>query len=924
MAECITHYEKHVLEGNEFEVGYDATSYRIGGKRIWLASGEIHYFRTPAALWKDRLLKARRAGLNCISTYIAWNAHEPNEGEFDFSGDLDIGAFVRTAGELGLFVILRPGPYICSEWDFGGFPAWLTREEGILYRTNDERYTHFYRRFFREALPPLARLDASRGGNIVLIQNENEHFMSGIPGRTDYFRDIDASFREAGFRIPIVHCNRFAGGEPSGAIECVNTWDDPVGDLRHMRELQPRAPLLVTEFWCGGLDSWGRGRGTKSTREVVRKSIEILGCGAQNNYYMWHGGTNFAFWGGRLQYDPFFHMITSYDLDSPLGEGGELTPKYYGTKLVTTLASSMGASFADQRWKGTGVTAEGATVLETSSESGEGAWYTVSAPAGASLREATLPLPGGAELLVPLEPYGAAIVPYGLRIGDRHRLDYANVMPLGRFGNLLVLHGPAHAEAVFSVDGRRRSQRIPDAPQPLCFRFEACCVVLMNTRTAERSWWVDDALIVGPEYVGEGPGGIAASAGGERYCMLDKDGVLTWVTAPSSASRPNVLARMDRWTLVSVCGEPADVERFVPVEGPTDLTMLGIYYGYGWYRMAFRSQEERNVLLRLPLCEDRITLFVNGAPAGVWGYGPGASTEGVPAALRAGENVVVAFAENLGRMTHSWRIGEPKGIVRHLYDSKRVEFTSPEWSAAAFEPEMIPSLPGHLNQDHRLPDFATMPLRRAVLAFESDEVSDIHLTFAVDHPVLVRCNGHDIGLFENPGKGYGDVVIAGSKLTRDNRLELFLWGDVQEEQALRSLRMFALTTPLTADAAWSFAPWRRPEKDDPEATAADGRPAWYRAEFGEADASGPTYLRLGEGWKGQIYFNGRHVGRYWNIAPQQDYYIPECWYESRNTLLLFDERGIAPEGAEIVVRREWTAEREADPALDVVQDSERA
>ncbi|MFD0711504.1 beta-galactosidase [Paenibacillus sp. GCM10027626] len=905
--------------GNNHTVTYDGTSYFVDGKRIWLSCGEMHYFRTPAALWKDRLLKAKRAGLNCISTYMPWNMHETEEGVFDFSGDLDVGAFIRLAGELGLFIILRPGPYICSEWDFGGYPAWLSVKEGILYRTNEPTYSYYYKRYFARALPPLAELDATRGGNIILIQNENEHHMPEIPGRLDYFHDIDQAFREAGFRIPIINCNRFVDRESTGTIECVNTWDDPVGDLLYMRQHQPEAPLLVTEFWSGGLDSWGRGHVNKPVKDVVRKSIEILGCGSQNTYYMWHGGTNFAFWGGRLQYEPFFHIITSYDMDSPLAEGGELTPKYYGTKLVTTLASSMGNFFADKRIYPEEITEQrGVTFLPI--RNGDGGWITATRGDHTEKKSAGVTLPDGTVLPVSLDPYGAAIIPFGLQLTDAAFLDYTNLMPFGWFPNMLVLHGPEQWEAVVRINGTDLRAPVPAGSEPEIHYFEDLIVVIMSTALAERTWQLemDGTLIIGPAYIGADRNDIHLDAGATSYCEIQPDGSLLRHETGEQPHRPELLLTLDDWKCIDQCSEPlGDAAEWAPLVGPTGLTELGALYGYGWYKMELESEHERDLNIRLPQCEDRVLLYVNGRKIGVWGYGEGATLEGIPVHLQAGTNMIVALADNLGRMTHSWKVGEPKGIIDHLFASDPITLTGPEWRETEFDPGWIPSLPGHLNQNHRTPELAAMNLMTAVYTFTLAEPKTVQLLFTVEHPVLVKCNGSFVGFYENPGRGFGDVLIPAELLQDHNRIELLLWGDVKES-ALDSLRAFVLGDAITAQARWSFSPWRVPQAALPLGHAGQGFPAWYRTDFGELAIPGPVYLRISSSWKGQIYFNGHNVGRYWNVPPQQDYYLPECWFQAHNTLLLFDENGQAPAGAAIVSKKEWKKTNLYEQPLDVV------
>ena len=250
-------------------VTYDDRSFLVDGQRVWLVSGSVHYFRTPAALWRDRLLKAKRAGLNCISTYVAWNFHEPTEGDWCLEGDRDVEAFVQLAEELGLYVILRPGPYICAEWDFGGLPGWLAAKSGIAYRTNNAAYTHYYDKYFRNILPRLTEHQVTQGGNIILIQNENEYTFTTMPERLSYLQFISQLFRRSGFDIPIITCNLLSDPPVPEAIECINTWDQGIQQAKHLHLRQPAMPLLVTEFHSGWFDTWGQEHQRRDPQEVA-------------------------------------------------------------------------------------------------------------------------------------------------------------------------------------------------------------------------------------------------------------------------------------------------------------------------------------------------------------------------------------------------------------------------------------------------------------------------------------------------------------------------------------------------------------------------------------------------------------------------------------------------------------------------------
>ncbi|MCK4277391.1 MAG: beta-galactosidase, partial [Phycisphaerae bacterium] len=402
-------------------VTYDDGSFLVDDQRIWLVSGSVHYFRTPAALWRDRLLKAKRAGLNCISTYLAWNFHEPVEGQWELSGDKDPAGFVRLADELGLYVILRPGPYIGGDWDFGGLPGWLAGKSGISFRSANAAYSHYFDKYIGQVLPPLAELQVTRGGNIVLIQSENEYVSLTMPDCQTHLAFINQLFRRSGFEIPIITCNNLTQPPAPDSIESTRGWDQVVQRLKELRVHQPHAPMLVAEFRCSPNDIWGREHQTADARVTARRAMEMLGYGAQYNYYVWHGGTNFGFWGSQLIGTDRSYQTTSYDCDAPVAEGGALTEKYYTTRVVNMLAKYMGRFFAGTYMEEPGVTVHNSTsVLNLAGP--QGCWAVVTNNGVDAITRAGISLPDGRNLDVSLAPLGAAAVPMNLVLTEAAKL----------------------------------------------------------------------------------------------------------------------------------------------------------------------------------------------------------------------------------------------------------------------------------------------------------------------------------------------------------------------------------------------------------------------------------------------------------------------------------------------------------------------
>lgn len=326
----------------------DGDRFLRDGKPHLIRSGELHYPRIPRAFWRERLRQARAMGLNAVTTYVFWNLHEPEPGRFDFSGNLDIAAFVRTAEEEGLDVIVRPGPYICTELDFGGFPAWLLRTPGLRVRSMDPRYLAAGERYLRRVHRELAPLLSSRGGPILMMQIENEY---GSYGRDrDYMQIARKQMIEAGFDLPLFTSDGagpqyFEGGPLPGVTATIN-FDGEVADAEQafaaLRAWRPHGPRMVGEYWAGWFDHWGEQHHTTPPQRAASTVEWFLAQGISFNLYMFHGGTSFG-WMAGANYNrdtPYQPDTTSYDYDAPVDEAGRLTPKYRA--LRETIARHLG------------------------------------------------------------------------------------------------------------------------------------------------------------------------------------------------------------------------------------------------------------------------------------------------------------------------------------------------------------------------------------------------------------------------------------------------------------------------------------------------------------------------------------------------------------------------------------------------------
>ena len=305
----------------------------MDGEEFHIYSGAMHYFRIPEEYWEDRLLKLRASGLNTVETYVPWNYHEPQKGKFNFEGMLDIERFIKTAQDLGLYVIVRPGPYICAEWDLGGLPAWLLKDKNIRLRCWDKKYIKAVEDFFKVLIPRLVPYLESNGGKIIAMQVENEYGSFGRDKKYLYW--LRNLMRSLGVDIQLFTSDGedryfFSGGGIPEDWMVANFGGYNENRFDDLKLLQPDKPLMCGEHWCGWFDRWGTKHHTDNAEESLGRSLDgFFKEDANFNLYMFHGGTNFGFSSGANYYDCYCPTTTSYDYGAPLNEYGGYTEKYF-------------------------------------------------------------------------------------------------------------------------------------------------------------------------------------------------------------------------------------------------------------------------------------------------------------------------------------------------------------------------------------------------------------------------------------------------------------------------------------------------------------------------------------------------------------------------------------------------------------------
>ncbi|WP_224753569.1 beta-galactosidase [Paenibacillus terricola] len=907
------------------EFTYDEKSYIINGKRVFLNSAAIHYFRMPKEEWREVLVKAKLAGMNCIDTYFAWNVHEPNEGDWNFEGDADCGAFLDLCAELGLWVIARPGPFICAEWDFGGFPWWLSLKEGVKFREYNETYLKYVDLYFDRITEIIRQRQLSQGGTVILVQVENEYgYLTDDASASAYMSHLRDGLLSCGIDMPLITC---VGGV-EGAIEGANFWSGADHHYANLVKKQPDTPKIVTEFWSGWFEHWGAPAATQKTPQLYEKRMfEAIQTGFTGiSHYMFFGGTNFAGYGGRTVGSSDIFMVTSYDYDAPLNEYGRTTPKYMAAKRFSLFVEAAGSLLLDSESFDTAGIAAPEDITVRGRRNGEQRILFVG-----SVKEERetvyLTLENGRTLPVMVNPGEIVPVLDGLQLLDGVRLISNTAIACNE-----VVNG-IHTLIVYAKDGQRSLvelnadeviQYADDQPilhaqsadgRTITFDFyhfnepqdvrliiggQELRVIVLNTTAMDQTWriakgqWFGGCFDVDIEAGGQLVASVNASVSAVEWpedFRVERDSSET-TGQPVGAVKLKA-PKLAGWVTSTL--DLASVQG-VSCEVPQDFSSFSQPYGYIVYSSLIESDSDKQTTLILPKLQDTARVYVNGAEIGLIRE-VGSSSIEIP--LHKGSNNVQILVQNMGRLNFSPYLGEPKG----LFDTGYVQGTATDirsgWSHGE---ETV-----HLDRVNTLDGQATLSR-----TFQVDGHDRAVLVGAVSVPL--RINGKevplegyqnwfahhsvDISAYIQPGDNVIEMPYAKSPV---NRLELLTY---HSSNAIGAWSMAGLADGVPSEAGVSASSTTESKKG----------PAWHRCEFAKpelpADVHAKLKLRLTGLSKGSVWLNGIDLGRYWQIGPQEDYKLPLDWLKDVNELVLFDEEGRSPAKAKLLFdeqsNRRWT------------------
>jgi beta-galactosidase len=713
----------------------------INGEPIYLLSGVIHYFRWPKGEWRDILLKAKAGGLNTIDTVIPWNLHEPEPGVFNFAAEADLPAYLDLIHELGMYAIVRPGPYICAEWENGGFPVWLTARsatQNLKLRTDDPVFLAAVQRWFDRLLPIFVARQIDRGGPIILCQIENEHWASGVYGHDAHQATLAQMQHNAGLTVPFYTCMGGLDGYP----EFRNGWSGMAAKLQATRSVWPDNPMIVSELWSGWFDSWGASaHNGKSAASLDRMLHELIAVGCSGvSHWVFAGGTNFGWYGGRTVGGDTIHMTTSYDYDAPITELGNLTEKFFVARrhhlFLNTLGAQVSRLLADAQPGGPTVIvppavkgrwAGGEEPFRTVKNGDFSATFLQNTIADRTTLQVFNTDPN-VHLAIDVDAHSLKPIYFNLalspspenrgRAGVGVRVNYHTSRLLGYWPNYLVLYGfhgevgdlQLQADEPWEVgDAGNARVTVTDntltlhywtTDRPQVIQANHLNIVILTQAYAER-WWPrpDGSFLCGPDLVLED--GTVSEAGIFPYWEMRN----SEFRIQKPELRTTQYAVSLEWETLAVT-ELVDnwLNPHSAIHIPQSFDELGCYLDYGWYAMRFDLAEPLDTTLTVPWISDRGHVFIDGQRLGTVGISPEGPIWTLPMKLSAGRHELRMLVDNLGRFNYGSNTGEQKGLLDNIYRGGQQENISTGWMAlwqeAAFAGEAIANVkPQHVRAD---------------------------------------------------------------------------------------------------------------------------------------------------------------------------------------------------------------------------------
>jgi beta-galactosidase len=944
----------HIFPAHELAkpyIDFDNKGFLINGKRTFLASAGLEYARIPRQLWYDRLLRLKRAGFNCVEVYTFWNIHEPQEGKFDFAGDHDLNAFLNTVKELGMYAIVRVGPYYCAEWDFGGYPLWLKFKPGVRVREDNAEFEKYVDRFFDKLLPVVFNQQINKGGPVILIQLENEHNNGwGTVMPDNYFKRLQSKALDLGMQVPYFFSGLHHATDPAGN----DSLDDPK---------RPN-PWFSTEFWS----VWYSQYGAKPTDSAVyaRRTWKIIAHGGGGyNYYMAHGGSNFGYTNNDED-------AASYDYGAAVGQAGDLRPIYFGFKRAAIFARSFqdileNSTDATTSYKNVAAADSNLKITARSAIAGDLIFLDNS---GKSNRTATINVGSGIPAFnITLAPGEIYPLVHNFVINNLITIDWSlsRIYGLVKQGNTTTILVEAskgkQATLYFQIKGKpiltKGNTAFKLADENLSFKtvskqsmkpdeygFEVSGqrvrILVMDAQHMDKTWLTEqpdlNAIISGPSYLGkiqvhdkqllikaEHP--LKSGNDGQSWLYTENRSLLLSTVNQSDVNKDSTVD-LSPWQRknASVYADPHyNDQDWYTSTNPQQMGIDGNLTSEAWYRTKLNISSSGKYTMQVD-GGDRATAFIDEKKVINWKVRDGEVTF----ELEKGPHTMAVFTAHDGRDKLAAYMGpitdvDKKGLSGQVLLKKGGPFISEttNWyfikaNKITDKENAIPVFDTTHRQKYKIGDDVFNKQEgfgwfQTVIPVQDSKPSKLIINFrSVDEDATVFINGKRAAMHRGWNSPFTVEVTDLVDLQKPITLTLFVENYSNEGGIDQPVKINSIGDAMILNGWKMFGGPGDPFKNDGWNKLLPGEnfdgPQFYRSQFTAPQIKGKHLI-----WRvhtsglghGSVWVNGHNLGRYPEKIGNIGMYIPECWLKAGiNELIVYDEDGSRPDHARIQLEKE--------------------
>jgi beta-galactosidase len=935
------------------KISFDTKSFLFEGQRRLILSGDVHYFRLPKAEWKDVLEKALQAGLNAISTYIPWNLHEPREGKWDFEGEQDLEAFLKLCKQMGLMVIAKPGPFIRSDWSFGGFPAWLHAKGVRHFRTSDATYMAVVDKWLDKSLGILARHQWGKGGTVILVQIEDAFDLA--PQDPAYLRHLENKFKKK-LSVPVyfnLAAPNTGGGFVKGALLGASLVKGASAALKRLRELNGthRQPLLISQLFTAQAEYWNGPKPANRSWADLESSLNegLAGGAALLNLAPFAGGTHLNELGGRGLHGDKSFALTRWDGGAPIGESGQRTAKALSLGLWSRWARTMETALLGSETIHEDHPVVPSEVAVQAREQGDTRIYFLHNPTNEPLTgriQVDEPLPF---TLQPGERRAYAFnIPVSPNLSVRgcthpyfvtHLGGRAVIVVWGEAGQKLAFYGSGTLDVAMRsndqilVEHERKgfmmSAEFTARPQRLLAKvmFESGvreALFLIVTRPLAEQCATDAAkglLVLGSAEVDFQHKTARLEAGSRTLIRVSE----TEIAEDYAAVKP-VTAKTVKLAPTGALPEDVLIERALARKDWTeavvgkDLAEYGYLSNRAWIRLQFKAATAGKKYLIFPDVEDQFAVFFKGQFLGLYGrLGKGLDLE-LP--VKAGDNELFLLVHSWGRYGQGSKLGEKKGLLQPVFDGGEVQafgdgwhfleaagpldfkiFSSPTFSGRGWELGALPKMlerSGFVcaRKKFKVPDWA----KRVRLNLHGGDVR-----------MQVALNGDLIG--EHPdarGAQYQEFELTPYLIAGENTMALFFKGPASGFQHCELLFLGADLKAKMTICEGLYAPDETlAMKDKGWSKAKKGKYGFWRTSFKTPPLKdvASASLSLTKHGRGVVWLNGHCLGRHWKNGAEAPIKLPLSWLKPVNDVLVLEEEAGLPQESTVTFEPRLSEEK---------------